>query len=270
MRPRRRRPLSPLIPRMSCACTRWTNAGAPADAWGQAEMTLQGSFAAALDAVPGVEQPEVLPDRLAAAVLEVLDVAGAGLSFTLLPDRRVPVGSSSPDAAVAERLQFSLGEGPCLQAHHDQRLVSASAVVIGATWPVYAGEMVARTPFRSAAGIPVGASLGAIATLQLYGVPSRDVAEVCAEDVVTVADLVGSALEVDMARRPGPWGSPHWLSGRAARARYQVWLAIGYLNGQRGSTSAESLAILRAHAFRQDVDLETAAVRVLAGELPPA
>jgi hypothetical protein len=59
--------------------------------------------------------PELLPVRLARAAVRVLPgVAGAGISVLADPGMRVPLGASDEDAATAERLQFTVGEGPCL------------------------------------------------------------------------------------------------------------------------------------------------------------
>src|SRR3954471_8525889 len=60
--------------------------------------------------------PELLPTRLTRACLAVLPAAdGAGLSL-LDNDFRVPIGATDDVAALAERLQFTIGEGPCLDA----------------------------------------------------------------------------------------------------------------------------------------------------------
>src|SRR6185437_11302048 len=58
---------------------------------------------------------ELLPVRLAQACVAVLPVSGAGISL-LYDDFRVPLGASDDAASCAEQLQFTTGEGPCLQA----------------------------------------------------------------------------------------------------------------------------------------------------------
>jgi hypothetical protein len=44
-------------------------------------------------------------------------VDGAGISLFFASDRRLPLGASDPDTAEAERLQFTVGEGPCLTSY---------------------------------------------------------------------------------------------------------------------------------------------------------
>lgn len=62
------------------------------------------------------------------------------------PGMRVPLGASDEDAATAERLQFTVGEGPCLQAHSSARPVYTPAAVFAARWPLLYEELTARTP----------------------------------------------------------------------------------------------------------------------------
>jgi hypothetical protein len=63
-------------------------------------------------------------------------VAGAGIGVLADPGMRVPLGASDEDAATAERLQFTVGEGPCLQAHSSARPVYTPAAVFAARWPL--------------------------------------------------------------------------------------------------------------------------------------
>jgi hypothetical protein len=56
-----------------------------------------------------------------------LGVDGAGLSIHGQAQKRTPLGASSNDASTAERLQFTAGAGPCLDAARSG-------------WPVFAVE----------------------------------------------------------------------------------------------------------------------------------
>ena len=77
--------------------------------------------------------PELLPAGLARAAVRVPPgVAGAGISVLADPGLRVPMGASDDDAATAERLQFTVGERPCPQAHSSARPVYAPAAVFAA------------------------------------------------------------------------------------------------------------------------------------------
>jgi hypothetical protein len=70
---------------------------------------------------PELPGPELLPTRLMKAAAAVLPVAAAGISIFISSGHRVPLGASDDTAALAERLQFTSGEGPCLSAHATNR-----------------------------------------------------------------------------------------------------------------------------------------------------
>ncbi len=59
-----------------------------------------------------MDGPELLPERLARACARVLPVDGAGISLFFAEDRRLPLGASDHPASIAERMQFTAGEGP--------------------------------------------------------------------------------------------------------------------------------------------------------------
>lgn len=92
---------------------------------------------------------ELLPTVLARAYLQVLPVAGAGLSIT--GELRLPLGSSDDVAAAAERLQTTLGEGPCLVACSANEPQLFDQAALSSTWPVFHDEFVTSTPYRSVA-----------------------------------------------------------------------------------------------------------------------
>ena len=74
---------------------------------------------------PGLAGPELLPVRLARACARMLPVDDAGLSLVDAAQQRVPLGASSDVAEVAERLQFTVGAGPCMTAQETRQPVFA-------------------------------------------------------------------------------------------------------------------------------------------------
>jgi hypothetical protein len=118
-------------------------------------MDLAERYRAAVAAAVAATQDDGtrLPTLLSQACVEVLPVDGAGISAT--QDLRVPLGSSGPVAALAERLQTTLGEGPCLTAVQTPLPLTAGLDTLRERWPVFASEFCARTPFRSVASLPL-------------------------------------------------------------------------------------------------------------------
>lgn len=59
----------------------------------------------------------MVPTWLASALVDVADVDGVGLSVFSGPGLPVPIGASCQNTTLAEQLQFTVGQGPCHDAH---------------------------------------------------------------------------------------------------------------------------------------------------------
>jgi hypothetical protein len=221
-------------------------------------------LAASAAELPG---PELLPERLARACAASLQVDGAGLSMFFAADRRLPLGSSDAQAAVAERLQFTVGEGPCLAAHAAGRPLVADDAALQASWPVFYEELRARTAIRGIISLPLEDDLRGFGALDLFLTGPGDVRRVGLADCL---DVVHEVVTVFHATGQVSWqgSGPAWLDAPAAARRSLVWQAMGYLNAGLEITSADALEVLRAHAYTEGSDLDDLAARVLDGQVP--
>lgn len=99
---------------------------------------------------PALPGSGTLPARLMMALVAVLPAAAAaGISLRSRADHRVPLGASDDTAALAERLQCTVGEGPGLNALKKDRAVLVTEADMAARWPAFHDEMMTRTPYRS-------------------------------------------------------------------------------------------------------------------------
>ena len=216
-------------------------------------MTMSEEFSAAYadaEVVQGAARPELLPVRLARACQRVLPVAGVGISMFGTDEIRIPIGASDDDAAVAERLQFTAAEGPCLDSHALARSVLATESFIAQRWPDFYSGLVARTPFRAIAAIPWPATLKGAGTVDLLFHRSRDLADLDFSQVDEVIAEVEHTLNTDSvidfsALGPGP----AWLAGPTANSRNAVFIAMGMLNVALEVNAPDALALLRGHAY---------------------
>jgi hypothetical protein len=159
-------------------------------------MTLLDDFHVALASAAGdLPRPELLAEGLARACVRVLPVDGAGISL-LIAGRRMPLGASDPDAVEAERLQFTLGEGPCLSAHADQVPVVADEATIRSRWPGYHDALVSHTSVRGVISLPLRDSTRGIGALDLYVVPPRAVTELSLADALAISSEVSTCLQI--------------------------------------------------------------------------
>ena len=233
-------------------------------------MTLVEDFHTALSScsadLPG---PELLPEGLARACAQVLPVDGAGISL-FFADRRVPLGASDPDAATAERLQFTVGEGPCLSAHAEDEPILVDEAALRSRWPGYHDALVTRTPIRGIISLPLRGAFRGVGALDLYLMPPRDVGSLSLWDACTISAEVAGCLHLQDQVTKQHSDGPAWLDAPTARERSTVWQAMGSLTVALGVGGPEALALLRGRAYADDSTLEDLAGRVLNREVSAA
>jgi hypothetical protein len=226
------------------------------------------NFAQVITELPEQDDaPELLPLRLATACALVLNADGAGLSVT--GELRVPLGASNEDAAVVERLQSTLGEGPCLSAHASQSIVLADLHQMAASWPLFHDRVISVTPYRSVGSVPLQTVEGRLGALDLYWLAPHGSATLSAADALALAAHVSEVL-MGAPEVPSITGGrqPAWVAAPTAQRRLDVWQAVGLLNATGGLSPADALSILRSYAFTRDKTLDELAEELVAGRTP--
>ncbi len=233
-------------------------------------MTIATRFAAALESETAgtPADAELLPVRLARAAVATLGVDGAGLSVVDAEGRRIPLGASSLAAACAERLQFTVGEGPCWEAQRTRRPVFAVLADLRRRWPPFADLLTAQTPFRAVVALPLREDLAGAGALDLYftdgtAVPGLDVFTAVAVGELVTAALTEAAVWSDWPAERGP----DWLHGPEARRRAAVLRAAGRAAMALETDPASVLALLRAAAYAGGRTVEDVAEDLEAGRL---
>lgn len=216
---------------------------------------------------------ELSPSLLSQACVEVLPgVEGAGISMAQKA-LRVPLGWSNDDVGTAERLQTTLGDGPCLSAMHTNAPLVADAAVAARQWPVYFDDLVRLTPYRSVASFPLRGDDGSpFGALDLYAsataldptLPLPGVVDAVARAIAMVVSGAFAQLYDDDAHVPA------WLQADPAVDRMSVWTAVGMLMASTGQTDADALATLRAWAYSHGRTLDEVAGSVVEREIPIA
>jgi hypothetical protein len=233
-------------------------------------VTIAGRFEHALQDVAddGLSGPELLPERLAVAVARMLPVDGAGLSLVGPAGQRIPLGASSPDAARAERLQFTVGAGPCMTAQTSREPVFAVLADLQRRWPAFADLLVARTPYRAAVALPLREAIAGMGAMDLYFQREEDVPALDVFEALAVGDLVTSVLsETAVWSSWTPARGPEWLHGPAAKRRGAVWEAMGAVSLALEVDAPTALDVMRAAAYGQDRPVDDVAADLLAGRL---
>ena len=221
------------------------------------------------DGAPASDRPELLPARVARACAAALPVDGAALSLHAGP-LHVPIGVSGGEAAHAERLQFTFGEGPCLRAHDDGRTIAFDPDAIHRNWPQLYRSFMADTPYRGVLSVPLPEPLGPTVVLDLYLRETSALGRLDRADVAAVAERATAELARDLradTRMPTSGGT--WLEAPDAQRRARTWQAVAMVGTALVLDSPDALEVVRAAAITSSRTVDEVATDLLTGRLHP-
>jgi hypothetical protein len=236
-------------------------------------VDVVGGFAKALDAAHAGSghDLDLLPERLARAAAAVLPVDGVGLSIHGGPDLRTPLAASSEFASAVERLQFTIGRGPCLLAATSGMPVFATEELLVRRWPAFHDLLVEKTPIRSMLALSLPGRLRGVGAMDLYFTAPHGPTAVDIFEAGCVAELVSEQL--GPAADWSVWTpdeTPGWLETPAARRRGRLWMAVGMVMLASQVSAPDALALLRGHAYSTDRTVDALADALVEHRIPAA
>jgi hypothetical protein len=205
-----------------------------------------------LNAAMSLDRGASAADRLCRACVDLLEVDGAALSLFVDGAINGTLGASGAQARLFDELQFTFGEGPCLDsvARRAPVLAMDLADPSEVRWPVFRPAILAQR-IRGVFTLPVliGGQCGGALDLFRFepGVLSGPelagafVAANLAE--LPVLDLLGDYQAATDDPDSGAWTELAGLS------RIEVGQATGMLIAQLEVGPADALLRLRAHAY---------------------
>ncbi len=227
-------------------------------------------FDQALAATPGdLDGPELLPCRLARACAAALGVDGAGLSLHV-GMLRTPIGASDTQTAHAERLQFTVGDGPCLRAQDNGTVIAFSLEDIARNWPALWASMLNETTYQGVLSVPLPPPMGPLVVLDLYVRDPAGLTSLDRADVQEVARVTTQELAVTVSGTEFPDDGSNWLESPDAQRRANVWQAMGLIGVSFGLDAADAIATMRASAISGGRVVDDVAEDIVAGRLVPA
>jgi hypothetical protein len=209
-----------------------------------------------------VESPDGtdLPTSLADACVRALPVSGAGLAL-MTDDCPAGIIAATDGAALQlEELQFTLGEGPCVDASKTGRPVLQPDLALTAPlrWPAFA-DGVLQAGIRAIFAFPLRVGAIRIGVLDLY----RDRAGALSPEELTEALSFADAATLVLLHAQA--GSPLRGTVPVLNERAEVHQATGVVSVQAAVGLAEALVLLRARAFAAEQPLADLARDVLTG-----
>jgi hypothetical protein len=192
-----------------------------------------------------------LPDGLVRLCARTLPVSGVGLALMTDEGPAGTVAASDGGARQLEELQFTLGQGPCVDASHTGRPVLAPdlAGTSSRNWPQFAAGADAAG-LRAVFAFPLQVGGIRLGVLDLY----RDTAgELSGEELAGALSFADAAthLLLDLQAQDTAQGlpPPHALAVLDDRA--EVHQATGVVSVRAGVSLAQALALLRARAYAE-------------------
>jgi len=201
-----------------------------------------------------------LPASLAAACVRSLSVTGVGLALMTDDGPAGIVAATDGAARELEELQFTLGEGPCVDASGTGRPVLQPDLAATAPlrWPAFAGGAL-EAGVRAVFAFPLRVGAIRVGVLDLY----RERAGPLSADELTEALSFADAATLVLLDAQA--GSPVLVPVPVLDDRAEVHQATGVVSVQAAVGLAEALVLLRARAFADPQPLGDLARKVLAG-----
>ena len=169
-------------------------------------------------------------------------------------------------SALIEQLQYDLGEGPCVDAYHEDRPVLEPdlAEPVRPRWLAFTGPVL-EAGVRAVFGFPLHVGAVRLGALNLYRDRPGPLTDEQHADALVMADVAAQAVLVLQANAPP--GTVGHRAGGGADFQYVVHQASGMVAVQLDVSVAEALIRLRAYAFGNGRPLAEVAHDVVARRL---
>jgi GAF domain-containing protein len=193
------------------------------------------------------------------AVAMALSPCGAVLTMLEPGSAPLTVATSSL-ARTADAAQFELGEGPCVTALEQHRVVRSDSLATDASWPRYAGRA-RRLGVESVLAIPLVLHDTVIGVLAMYATGraafTEDDALIAQRYAAPAAAIVRNARVLGQCR-----AEIHQLRA-ALKIRPLIDQAIGIIRSRTGVNEDDAFALLRTTSNRDHMKISELAARIV-------
>jgi len=216
------------------------------------------------DLLMGTENVEDFLGRLAEFSAAMLShAAGAEIECGVTLQRRkksMTVAGSSSRAVILDRIEQSLGDGPCIEALRTKSVILLADVDTDPRWPAYQQQLAAQG-IRSTLGVPLVIGPDAAAALNYFAPGTGTFTGDIISEASGFADLAGRSLR--LAVRIGTAQSRAEDLQAAMEHRTSIDLACGVIMAQNRCSQKEAMGILTKVSSNRNQKLRDVAAEIL-------
>ena len=212
-----------------------------------------------------VRDDRVLAERICQAFIAGLDIDGAAISLHTACNLRETLYASDVTSDLLEELQFTLGEGACMDAArtgHPVLVPDMGDIAESTRWPVYAEAVVERAGVGAVFALPLQWATINLGVLDLYRKAAGSLSAAQLRDATGAADTAALML---LGLRTDPGEDRVW--DRSWGNRVEIHQATGMVVAQLNLSATDAFARLRAYAFTEHQLLGDVARDVVARRL---
>ncbi len=186
--------------------------------------------------------------RLCGACVEVLHVSGAAVVLMTGADHGCALAVSDEVSTVLEELEFTLGEGPCIDACQSQAPVLEPDLLdpVAERWPAFAGPAI-DAGARAVFGFPLRSGTMCLGALEMYVDQPGDLLPAQVSDAAVMAEVISTAVLVLQA--DAPTGELAHELGMVFDRRAVVHQAAGMVSAQLDIAVRDALVRIRARSY---------------------
>jgi hypothetical protein len=196
----------------------------------------------------------------------VLAVAGAGIMLMIGGEHRGPFGVSDPTSKIIEDLQFTTGEGPCIDAFNSGQPVLEPDLTHPSErrWPAFSGPAI-DAGVGAVFGFPIANGPVRLGALDVYLDHAADLTSTQRADAVTLTEVISrTVLAIQANAAPGVLADQFET---IIEHRAVVHQAAGMLSAQIDIPVSDALARIRAHAYAEDKPVNDVAQDIVQRQL---
>ncbi len=188
-----------------------------------------------------------LAEQICQACVLGLDADGAAISLLTASTSRETLCATDATAELLEDLQFSLGEGACMEAALTGRPVLVPDLhhsTETSRWPIFAAAVMEQSEVGALFAIPLQWGTINLGVLDLYRRAPGSLSNAQLQDAISSANI---AALMFLGMRTDP-GDGEWLD-HSLHGRAEIHQATGMVLVQLGISATDALARMRAYAF---------------------